>query len=235
MKSKNVFWGIYLILAAAILVFAQLNWFEGRELLKIAAFILITPIMVKSAWHLMFAGVFFPLAIVIIVLNITSLSVWVILLSALLLTIGFHLVFGNPHFVHHFAVDCCSGDWEKDHEHFDTVVNSPDENIVNFGVNFGSSIKYINSEELKRANLRCSFGALKVYFDSAKLSSEGAEIYIDVSFGAMELYVPKTWKIMNNAHVSLSGVEEKGRYESNAIPVKLLGNVSFSGVEIIYI
>lgn len=237
MKSKNLFWGLYLILAAVLLVFAQLNWFEGKDLFKLAVFILLAPGIIKSALSFMFAGVFFPLAIIVIVLQVTNLSIWVVLLAALLLTIGCHLVFGSPRFAHNFAggINCCGGDWEKHHEHFDTVVNSPDDDIVDYGVKFGSSIKYINSDNFKRANLRSSFGALKVYFDNAKISPEGAEIYLDVSFGAAELYIPKSWKIMNNANVSLAGIEEKGRYERDATPVKLLGNVTFAGVEIIYI
>lgn len=229
MKSKNLFWGIYLILAAMLLIFAQFNFVENGDLLKLAGFILIIPIMVKSAWHLMFGGVFFPLAIIMIIFNITYLSAWVVLLSALLCTIGFHLVFGCPKFSANFKVT------EVNDENFSTVVNSTDGDVVDYGVNFGSSIKYVNSENFKRANLRCSFGALKVYFDNAKISSDGAEIYIDVSLGAMEMYVPRAWKITNSASVSLAGIEEKGRCDENAVPVKLLGNVSLSGVEIIYV
>lgn len=230
MKNKNLFWGVYLILAATVLVLAGLNLFPNEDIFKISAFLLVIPIVVKSAWHLMFGGVFFPLAIVLIILNITNLSWWVILLVALLCTIGCHLIFGNPH------VDCASSFRNSNNpNNFGTVVDTSDEDVINYSVNFGSSIKYINTDNFKRANLKCSFGALAVYFDNAKINPEGAEIYVDVSFGAIELYIPRNWKIVNNANVTLAGIDEKGRADANGIPVKLLGNVSLAGIEIVYI
>ena len=228
MKNKNLFWGLYLILAAVILVFAQLNWFEGKELFKIAVFILLMPVIIKSALHLMFGGIFFPLAIVMIVLNITNLSIWVILLSALLLTIGCHLIFGNGNVM--FGVHTSGTNGGASEGNFTDT-----DGVINYSVSFGESIKYVSSENFKRADLRCSFGDLTVYFDNAKVGPEGAEIYVDVSFGAIELYVPRNWKIINCANVFLAGVDERGRADSDGVSVKLLGNVSFAGVEIRYI
>ena len=74
---------------------------------------------------------------------------------------------------------------------------------------------------------------------NAKVNENGAQINLDVSFGAVELYIPKTWNVVNNLNVSLGGVEENKRRvsgdENNTITVVLSGNVSLGGVEITYV
>ncbi|HCA28557.1 MAG TPA: hypothetical protein DEP23_02725 [Ruminococcaceae bacterium] len=79
---------------------------------------------------------------------------------------------------------------------------------------------------------------MEVYFDQAQLSPEGAEVFVDVSFGAIELYIPRHWNVENNVHASLVGVEEARRFNNaseNSPKLTLTGNVSLGGLEINYI
>ena len=237
-KHNNWFWGIFFIIASAAIIVNQLGYFTQINLLSLILTILLIPIILKSIIHVNFAGILFPIAILAILfaepLHITNLVPWPILLTALLGSIGLSLLFKKswPHRVINGHFD----NHNFHHEHFEQVVNNPDDSNVDFKVSFGSGVKYVNSESLKRVNLSCSFGALKVFFENSKISTDGAEIYLDASFSGIELYIPKTWNIINNANVSLAGVEEKNhRQEPTGPQIILKGNISFSGVEIVYV
>ena len=57
-------------------------------------------------------------------------------------------------------------------------------------------------------------------------------------FGAIKLYIPKHWKVLDNLSVNLGGVENKnhnGQLSADAPCLTLKGNVQFGAVEIYYI
>lgn len=236
MKTRKTFWGLFFILAAVLIGVNQLGYLNGINVWTLLATIFLVPIIIKSATKLNFFGIFFGFAGLGIIygdyLNIMPLGVWGLLLMALFLSIGFSIIFsdriirksnkfrntGNP-------------------ENFASVINSPDESEIDFSVNFSSSIKYINTKEFKKANLSCSFGALKVYFDNAELSENGAEIKLDISFGGVELFIPKKWRVVNELNVNLAGVEEKNASMplEGGPAVRLTGDIRLSGIEIIYV
>ena len=107
---------------------------------------------------------------------------------------------------------------------------------IHLSTSFAGSIKYINSDDFTHANLKCSFGAMKVYFDNAVIQNGQAVVALDVSFAGVELFVPKEWRVDNMVDASLGGVEEKNRSISTGTPVlKLTGKCSFAGITIIYV
>jgi hypothetical protein len=233
MKLKNLFWGMFFLTAAAIIVLGQLGYLTNVNIWSLVITILLIPVIIKSSLHLNFWGILFPFAIIAIIfseqLGLENLTPWTLLAAALFGSIGLSIIFSKHYEKHcHFS--------SIKNENFEEIINCPDEDIVNLSVSFGSSIKYVNSENFKKANLRCSFGALAVYFDNAKIDGDKAEIHLDVSFSGVEIYMPKNWKVVNNVNVSLGGIEEKNpRIDSNSPTVILTGNVSLAGVEIIYI
>ena len=77
---------------------------------------------------------------------------------------------------------------------------------------------------------------MKVYFDNAVMSNENAIVRINASFSGIELYIPKTWRIDDKTKVFLGSIDEKNRSNERATnTLTLVGDISFSGVEIIYI
>jgi len=75
-----------------------------------------------------------------------------------------------------------------------------------------------------------------VYFDNATMSNNNAIIRINASFSGVELYIPKNWRVENKTNVFLASIDEKNR--NNEIitnTLTLVGDINFSGVEIIYI
>jgi hypothetical protein len=226
---KKLFWGLFFIAAGIFVLFDQLVGFTEISLFSLLCTILLIPIFVKSIFKLNFAGILFPLAFLCIIyseqLNLESITPIPVLLTALLGSIGLSIIFDRHHIY-----------WDHHEEHFDQIINGEDKDEVNLSVNFGSSIKYVNSEDFKIAKLKCSFGAMKIYFDNAKIVGDNAVIDLDISFSGVELYIPKDWRIINKVGVSLGGVEQKNSSRDEfKKTVTLTGNVNLAGVEIFYI
>ena len=241
MKNKNWFWGLFFIGAAATIILSRRGYLNNVNLVSLVFTILLIPVIIKSISHVNFLGILFPIAVISIIyaepLGITDLTPWPVLITAILGSIGLSILFKKswPH-KHLHEYSCKNFYNSNNEENFGEVINCPDDEIIECKVNMGSSIKYVNSDNFKKARLTCSFGALKVYFDNAKPSVDGAEICLDVSFGGVELYIPKEWQIKSNLNASLGGVDEKNRPSNINGPIVFLnGEIKLSGIEIIYI
>ncbi|NSA04661.1 putative membrane protein [Clostridium beijerinckii] len=189
-------------------------------------------IIAKSIPNLNFSGILFPIAFICIIyarqLGITAITPWTVLMAALFGSIGLSMIFHkHVNWIHHNHV----------HEDYKfEKIDIEDEGNIIFRNSFGACIKYINTNEFEQADLNCSFGAMKVYFDNAVMSSENAIVRVNASFSGVELYIPRTWKVDNKTNVFLGSVDEKNRNnERSTNTLTLVGDVSFSGVEIIYI
>lgn len=231
MKKERTFWGLFFIAAALLLIISKsgiLNLGISLGLLLLA--IIFVASLIKSAIHRNIPGVLFSLAFLYIIyakaFGVVLLSPWTVLAAALLGSIGVSFLF-RPHYMK----------WHSSHcdDSFSDVETIEGEGM-NLETSFGSSIKYIHSEEFKQSRIHCSFGEMKVYFDNAKVPSGQAVVQMDVSFAGTELFIPKNWKVISKASVSFGGVEEKGRYEPDgSVTLILTGKVSFAGVTIIYV
>jgi predicted membrane protein len=163
-------------------------------------------------------------------LGLPEISIPIIILSSMFASIGFSILFRRqpkekPH-------------WEHSGRNFSQTTETIDDNNPYSKVNFGSSSKYLHSDCLKSGQFIASFGELEIFFDQAQLAPEGAEIFLDCSFGAIKLYVPKHWLVIDKMNVSLGGVENKNRMAmptENAPRLTLTGNVQLGGIEIHYI
>lgn len=229
MKKERIFWGVFLILGAVLVIANALGLVEGIGFWTVLGTVAFAAILVKSVFSLSFAGIFFSAAFLIILydeqLQLEAITPWPVLGAALLLSIGFHMLFHKKS-----HVKCHSS-----HTEFDEIINEADGDTIQLSVSFGSAIKYVNSDDFRKAELDCSFGALKVYFDNAMIQQEKALVNMDISFGGVELYIPKTWNVENRVHASLGAIEEKNHNTPDGNHTLVLtGSVSLSGVTIIY-
>jgi hypothetical protein len=236
-KVERIFWGLFFIVAAAVLIINQLGIFEELGQVNIIHLFLAAVFAVcgvRSLIHYNIPGALFSLAFILILyaepLGIAAISPWTILLAALLGSIGFSIIFRKKKPWYEYHHHKCDYD-----EHFDTI-DQTDADIVDMNTSFGSSIKYVNSNNFQRANMHCSFGAMKVYFDHCAIQNNVAELRMDVSFAGVELFIPKEWRVEQNVDFSVGGMDEKNRNVSTGSPVlRLTGNVKFGGVTIIYV
>ena len=231
MKIKKILWGVFFICAAALVILNQMGYFTSVGLPSLICTIVLVAILAESLVHLHFFGVFFPIALLAIIyaqpLGIDNLTPAPVLLAALFLTIACYIMFKPKRkhecFEHHTAK-------------FKETVDNLDDDDLNCNVTFGSSTKYLHSTNLQSAYFSCTFGALKLFFDNATLHPEGATVNIDCSFGGVEMYIPKEWRVINNTAVTLGGVEEKNPHRDDGGPaLTLTGKISFAGITITYI
>ena len=179
-----------------------------------------------------FAGILFPIAIICIIydseLGITEVTPWTVLIAAFFGSIGLSLIFGNKRSrinTRHY------GD-SNGFERYD----SEDDSRIQHMTNFGSSMKYINTDKFTHGDFKCTFGAMKLYFDNTQMLEDQAVVDLDVTFAGVELYIPRSWQIIDKTNVSFGSIEEKNKSDSvSTNSLVLYGNVIFGSVEIIYV
>lgn len=234
-KKKNIFWGLLLILGAAFILINKLGYFQELGIVTIIFTIGLAGAFIDSIYHKSFGGILFSAAFLCILydkqLGIESITPWPVLTAALLGTIGLNLLFGGKK-CSKYEKYC---DWDE--SKYKSVVDEEGEDWVRCEASFSSTTKYINSQSFKKADLEVSFGSMAVYFDNAVLDSGKAVVNVEVSFGGLQLYVPKTWKVLLNLDTAFGGCKEYGSCDRNSEENVLMiaGDVSFSGVEIHYI
>ena len=232
MKKEKVFWGLVLILGGIFLIISKLGYFPDVNVFSILLTVFLVVVIVKSLIHINFPGILFPVAFICIIydkqLGITDITPWTVLIAALLGSIGLSMIFHK----HTKWFNTKHNDEDYKFEKIDVE----DESNVRFKTSFGASIKYINTDKFEQADFDCSFGGMKIYFDKATMSKESAIVRINASFSGIELYVPKTWIVKDKTNVTLGSVGEKNRgAQITTNTLTLVGDISFSGVEIIYI
>jgi hypothetical protein len=233
MKHNNWFWGVFFVLAAVFVIVGAVTSFAQIGFWSIIAAILLAAVFIQSLIHLNYFGVFMSLAVAYWIfqqpLNLFIISPWLLILSAILLSIGFHIIFRK-----HSKCQYVKRHGDDDY----TTIEEIDDNTPYVKVSFGASSKYLHADALKGGQFHCSLGELKVYFDQVQLHPDGAEIYVDCSLGAISLYFPRTWRVVNRLHGGLGGVNEdtqRNTPDPNAPQLVVTGNVSLGAVEIHYI
>ena len=224
-------WGTFLLLAAALVLANQLGGFEVIGIGSIIAAALALAIIFQCLFSLTFAPLPIPVAALYYIfqtpLNLPPVSVWVLILAAVLASIGLGVLLPEKKRHRKHQYEGCRPEMHAE--------DGGDTNNPCVSVQFGSVSRYLRSENLETATLNCKFGALEVFFDQVQLSPNGAEMICNCSFGSIELFVPKEWKVVDKLNCTLGGVEYKGRHstpEENSPQLTITGNISFGGVEI---
>jgi hypothetical protein len=254
-SAGRVVWGVAFILAAVAIALNAVGFIsiEGLTAGNVFWSIVMVLILILSIPHRFWFGIFFPLAVLFMIfaeplgLDIRHISLWVCFGVALLLSIGFSILFHKrrrhrwkekwvytqegPFSTYDYAEGGAGAGAEGSAA---SVAGS----VVRVDVNFGNVIRYINSNDLERVEAECNFGSIKLYLDNARPQASGALIVLDVNFGSAELFIPRTWAVTNELKHSLSGVEEKNFPPPNiekTARVTITGEANFSSVSIIYV
>lgn len=238
MKKRNVFWGIFFILATILLVASQLGSFTQLNFWSVLGTIVLVAIIIQSCMYRVWVGLFIPLALLYLIfqqpLGWPALSWWILIIGAILLSIAFYFLFkSRPHSSY---IKYC----HPHHGQEGVDINEDgDENHPVISVKLGAAVRYLRAESLERASLSVSLGSMEVYFDHVTLSPNGAEAFLDCRLGAIELFIPRNWPVINNVNGSMGGIDFKNAglaSPDNTLPsLRLMGNVSMGGVEVTYI
>lgn len=230
-KGKNVFWGLFFILIAVYVIISKLGILPDVGIFKIILTIAMLGVIVEGIRNLNFYEILFPAAFIGIfydkALGITELTPWTLLAAALFGSIGLSMLFRGQ-----------KRKWKKTDNGVcfsDTTEQCSGEQI-RIENNFGSAIRYINSDNFKSARVENNFGALTVYFDNAVIQDGMASVEVENSFGETNLYIPKEWRIQMNLERSFGSVRESGSWIGSSNQTLMInGECSFGSATIYYV
>lgn len=231
MKKQRWFWGIFFLLSAFLLVAGQMGWISAQiSFWSVIITLFLVAAFVQSVVHRTVPGMVFSIAFLCMLyaepLGIKHLVPWTILGSAVLLSIGFSLLFHQG----------MSFGKKKHGYTFDKTSATKDDSHVRLSGNMNSSVQYVQSQNFRQADVDAYASGMKIYFDNATIEEDGAAININAAYSGVEFYIPKTWKLKKQVASFLSGIEEKGRPNVGEGPtVFLKGNLKLSGLVIHYI
>lgn len=234
MKKERTFFGVLLVLGSIALLFNKLGYFGDVNMINIIITVILMWIIIKSIFYKSFSGILFPIAFICIIfddrLGLTAITPWTVLIAAGLGSAGLSMIFNKKPKWYDYKknYNWSEGEYE--------TIDFEDENHIRLDTSFGGSIKYINTNSFERADLSCSFGTMKIYFDNSKLKDRRGTIKLEASFAGVELYIPKTWSIEDRTSQAFGGLSEKNRnYGNGEEVITLFGDISFATVEIIYV
>lgn len=249
MRNRNgIFWGLFLLLGAAILVVSQLHLITYTfSFWSIVATLFLVAILIKSMVYVSIPGTVFSLAFLAIMyakpLHIQTLVPWTILGAALLISIGLSMIFRPLLAKHRPWMNYHKGFTKGHHGPFVSfdytddpdfkTVDAPDVNVY---VRMGNSVRYVKSDDLHTAAIDVSMGDGKVYFENVGVKDE-ATINIHVSLGNLDLYVPSNWNVVKAFDNNMSNLSEFGApiIDDESPLVRITGVASMANLKIHYI
>lgn len=248
MRNRNgIFWGIFLLLSAALLIVIQLHLITYTfNFWTIIATLFLVFFLVKSLVYFSISGTVFTLAFLAILyakpLGIAALSAWTILGAALLITIGLSLIL-NPFLAKHrpWMRIKSKMKWSRRpfisyYEDDDDDTKTVDSSDVDVFVKMGNGVRYVRSDDFQTANIQANLGEAKVYFDHVTVR-DTATIKVNVSLGNVELFVPRNWNVIKGVNNSMGNISEAGtqKLTADSPNVTITGLVSMGNLKIQYI
>lgn len=195
-KSKNVIIGLAFITAAVLLIVQKQFGLLDISIWKLVFTFVFGVSLVKSIMKVKWTGILFSLAFLAILyadeLHIEKLSPWPLLGAALLGSIGLKMIFHKGSHTHVYFNE------ESDYNesgNFKYVEENSMDDVYCCDCAFSTSVKYVNSSDLREAHIDNAFGKITVYFDNAQLHDGNAHMTLDNAFGEMDIYIPKEWNV----------------------------------------
>lgn len=235
MKKQKIFWGIFFIVAALLIIISKLGLMPDVGVFSIFATIILLWMLIQGLKHINFYEIMFAIAFLCIIydepMGIEALTPWSVLAAALLFSIGLSMLFHGKR-KHRYNVNF-SG---KNHGTFGESSEQFNGEHLFFENNFGAAIRYVNSDNFRDARLENNFGSLTVYFDNAIIQDNSAQVSIENNFGATALYIPKEWKVVTNIERSFGNIDEYGTsIGSSDTTLYIQGETNFGHLELHYV
>lgn len=185
--KRNVFWGVILIAAAFLIVLDALNLVGDIPYVRIAIGIFSAARLITEIVKRHVSGIFFPLSFLFIAfepyiaqcfeLEPNIISNWIVLFAALLLTLGFALIFKEIKY----------DKYAKSHK-----ITSQYNN------HFSEGVIFIDCVNFEHTYIKNSFGETDIYFQNTDDYRGNATLTLKNSFGETRIHVPEKWNIRNN-------------------------------------
>ena len=214
-KFRPVFWGIVLIVAAALLIIdgVGVNLGEGVNAWRIIAGALLAGWIVYELIQLKIPSIFFPLAFLFLVFEepiaqaagkgTDLISNWVVLLAALLLTIGFGVLMPK-------------------HTH---IANA----------NFSrAGIYYDAGKDLANACIHDNVGNAEVYITNRNAYDGSGVITVRDNLGRVRIHLPGTWFVAVQASDNIGNVHVPEQNYSCTTGITLVVKDNMGSVVVVF-
>ena len=249
MKATNIFWGILAILVAILLILNETGVISPliSAVGEVSVFAIILGIALLSyAISRLVKGkiseIFLPLAFIFMLFE-KNLSViigkngediisnWLVILIALLLHIGFSILFKKEGIIHVSYTTKHDNDDDDDDDDDD----NDDVKHVHAGGSLSSSNVYIDCSTMTPNHIENNLGACNVYFENSERYNGGATIYVENNLGAMNINVPAAWKINASIENNLGSINIPENDDTDDRPVLFIkGENSLGSLNIKY-
>ncbi|WP_071130969.1 LiaF transmembrane domain-containing protein [Enterococcus timonensis] len=107
-------------------------------------------------------------------------------------------------------------DWTQFDQTFSTSAKkkfkstrTADGQTIEISQRFGSTTRYIQSDDFRYGNVNLFIGEIKIFFDATTISQDSAQLEINGLVGQIDLYVPHHWQIENQLESSVIDFSEK--------------------------
>ena len=254
-KKRGRITGLLFVLAGIFLIIGKIGIFGDINLFNILITIALIICAVGGLIKKKFGRCLFSMAFLYILyekyIGIPELTPITVLVAALFGTIGLHMIFGDNNSKHKnvFATD--KTDTKGRGERMTINIDGEETIYMNKGNIaygsgngnfkyeniFGSTTKYVNSNDFESATISNVFGNFIIYLEHSSMLGNQATVSIDNAFSTTKLFIPKHWKVIQNVDLVASNVKERGysQWCGQGNTLFLNGDLIFATLEIIYI
>ena len=207
MKTWKIFWGLGLIFAAVLIILDALgvttpliSSIGEISVFAIIAGLLLFAFIIARLIKGKISEIFFPLAFIFMLFekNIAKLAGleeeniinnWLVMLIALLLSIGFSILFST----------------KKAKIHHGNRGGTIEINGNYAESNLGSSTIYVDCDTFTPSCVENSLGSCSVYFENPQNYKGGETLHVENNLGSMVINVPSNWIVKSNIENNLGG------------------------------
>lgn len=165
-------------------------------------------------------------------LHLMRLHPAIILLAALLISLGLSLIF-KRNVMSYSTKKIYKKNINYKKKKTNTIHES--DGSVYIRERFSQATCYVDSHDLTKVNIDSNMANLNVYLDNAKSAGDEITINLDITMSNINIYIPLSWKIQNNSAQSLSGLTIRGKSNGGGPIVRLEGYTNMSSININYI
>ena len=218
MKKKGIFWGVALIFAAILMIInsfgTELGFLDKIPVIKIILGVLFLCWVVNELYKKQLPHIFFPLAFLIMLFEreiadlcgIASgelISNWLLLLCALLFTIGTSMIFPKS-----YEGNC----GRKSHK---IMVRST---------------RYIDCSNFTCQEVENNMGSVEVFFENTEHYQGEGTLNLDNNMGSTVIHIPSGWRVVANIDNNMGSIKIAPSQNSSGKVIHLTGDNNMGSV-----
>lgn len=249
MKRKNIYWGLILILVGLTMVLNIMGVFGGFSIFRLAWSIIFASLVLNSLykWNFISASLYSAILAHINaeVLGLKG-NIFLIYVASILIGFGLNILLSRRRFFNKINPKIIINDEVHNFSNFEALKREYESRKtdgdlkgqhVSFENNFGSSVRYIKSTNLKSARIENNLGTSNVYFNDATFSDEGCIIDVECNLGKVNIYLPQEINYQNNIAQAMGSINSGPSFHADDTypTVFLQGEVNFGEINIVIV